>query len=1098
MGVKQLWTLLGPVGRPVLLETMEGKALAIDSSIWIYQFQATMRDKEGRALVNAHLLGFLRRICKLLFYGIKPVFVFDGGAPALKRTTLNERRKKKSGAADTHIRVAERLLAAQLRREALKHVSQANRKGKSVADDESVPIDDSAVYMEDLEPGDAPRTPTKAVASRVDGQGQDGLSNTASVTNESSAEKKRKKWQDHDPYRLPEVDLEAAVAKATSSNLPDPRLATEEELQAFIDEMRPEDFDINSNAFSELPTEVQYEIIGDLRLKSRQTSHKRLQAMLKQAETPLDFSKAQIQNLQKRNALTQQLLVTTNMVSRANLTIPIRVASERNREYVLVKNDSSSGGWILGIRDEGTESKPIAVDVKSDDEDDVAGKASTLASRNARHDPDLREFRRQMALSSIGKRASPQKRSNRSNVKASTSKESKPLFLDDPEEPSPDHPSASHEEEIDSAFAIAIHESLEEAEAEELRQAIEESKKIVQSHHRLGESSNIRLTTTSGNAHIANADFEEDPLGAPVQREPSTSTSEGDREAPFMGKIAAASMLFGLPSMGGKASLKTTQPADNEEEDPFGSPQAVQESEDESMDEVALPSHLPSMMSSRQSLAIDSDSDEMEEVIPTHVGTVASHQPAIRVQDQVPSVLNAVLSDSDDDMEEIQLLPSGANDERGVRLDHTTSAVVRRPDAGKPVPYSTAAGSSNSPEDSYGGLEIGSSMIGERLSPLQTTGRGNAPVSPRAQSPKAIPEAVPLQPVTRSITPVAETKPEAKNLDSPRASYPAPASPTASNLVAISDRSPEPLPFSGVGKSIPGVEEGNPTWSWSRSPTPEPGAGSVPAAATDSARPHRPDIEESFDAADEIDLQAEEGDFANFMSQVKGKDLDAARKEVDEEIAALNKERKAAMRDSEDVTQQMVGQIKILLRLFGIPYVTAPMEAEAQCAALVEFNLVDGVITDDSDIFLFGGLRVFRNMFNQSKTVECFLLSDLARELGLDRDTLVRLAYLLGSDYVEGLPGVGPVVAMEILEEFPGENGLLAFKEWWTKVQSGKDKEMDNPSKFRQRFKKKYKNLYLPEDWPNPLVRDGYYHPTIDESKEAFTWALPDIEGLRT
>lgn len=70
---------------------MEGKALAIDSSIWIYQFQATMRDKEGSALVNAHVLGFLRRICKLLFYGIKPVFVFDGGAPALKRNTIVRR-----------------------------------------------------------------------------------------------------------------------------------------------------------------------------------------------------------------------------------------------------------------------------------------------------------------------------------------------------------------------------------------------------------------------------------------------------------------------------------------------------------------------------------------------------------------------------------------------------------------------------------------------------------------------------------------------------------------------------------------------------------------------------------------------------------------------------------------------------------------------------------------------------------------------------------------------------------------------------------------------------------------------------------------------
>ena len=141
-----------------------------------------------------------------------------------------------------------------------------------------------------------------------------------------------------------------------------------------------------------------------------------------------------------------------------------------------------------------------------------------------------------------------------------------------------------------------------------------------------------------------------------------------------------------------------------------------------------------------------------------------------------------------------------------------------------------------------------------------------------------------------------------------------------------------------------------------------------------------------------------------------------------------------------------------MLRLFGIPYITAPMEAEAQCAELVSLGLVDGVITDDSDVFLFGGQRVFKNMFNQSKTVECFLLRDLARELGLERDKLIRLAYLLGSDYVEGLPGVGPVVAMELLNEFPGDDGLHKFKEWWLKVQSGRDKNSDNTSKFRKRF----------------------------------------------
>lgn len=61
--------------------------------------------------------------------------------------------------------------------------------------------------------------------------------------------------------------------------------------------------------------------------------------------------------------------------------------------------------------------------------------------------------------------------------------------------------------------------------------------------------------------------------------------------------------------------------------------------------------------------------------------------------------------------------------------------------------------------------------------------------------------------------------------------------------------------------------------------------------------------------------------------------------------------------------------LKELLELFGVPYVIAPMEAEAQCAFLDEINLTDGTITDDSDIWLFGGKTVYKNFFNQSKHV---------------------------------------------------------------------------------------------------------------------------------
>ena len=40
---------------------------------------------------------------------------------------------------------------------------------------------------------------------------------------------------------------------------------------------------------------------------------------------------------------------------------------------------------------------------------------------------------------------------------------------------------------------------------------------------------------------------------------------------------------------------------------------------------------------------------------------------------------------------------------------------------------------------------------------------------------------------------------------------------------------------------------------------------------------------------------------------------------------------------------------------------------------------------------------------------------------GLTRDHLIVLAYLLGSDYVEGVEGVGVISAMELLRDFPGD-----------------------------------------------------------------------------
>lgn len=95
--------------------------------------------------------------------------------------------------------------------------------------------------------------------------------------------------------------------------------------------------------------------------------------------------------------------------------------------------------------------------------------------------------------------------------------------------------------------------------------------------------------------------------------------------------------------------------------------------------------------------------------------------------------------------------------------------------------------------------------------------------------------------------------------------------------------------------------------------------------------------------------------------------------EMQTEEQNLIQEKGRLDRIGRNITEQMTKEAQELLQIFGIPYIVAPMEAEAQCAFLESVNLTDGTITDDSDIWLFGGRTVYKNFFNQKKHVLQFL-----------------------------------------------------------------------------------------------------------------------------
>jgi flap endonuclease-1 len=89
----------------ISLDQLDGLKLGIDAFNLLYQFLSIIRGYDGSPLmdgqgrVTSHLSGLFYRTTSLVEKGIKPVFVFDGKAPELKRDT---QEKRNQGRTDAH------------------------------------------------------------------------------------------------------------------------------------------------------------------------------------------------------------------------------------------------------------------------------------------------------------------------------------------------------------------------------------------------------------------------------------------------------------------------------------------------------------------------------------------------------------------------------------------------------------------------------------------------------------------------------------------------------------------------------------------------------------------------------------------------------------------------------------------------------------------------------------------------------------------------------------------------------------------------------------------------------------------------------------
>ncbi|KAF8862977.1 PIN domain-like protein, partial [Acephala macrosclerotiorum] len=1113
MGVTGLWPILSPSARPTPLPTLNRKRLAVDASIWIYQFLKAVRDKEGNALRNSHIVGFFRRICKLLYFGIKPVFVFDGGAPALKRQTILGRKRRREGRRDDAVRTAGKLLAVQMKRRGEEEEEKRKRERRreeaglpSVQEEEEVlPAD--LVYVDEIGMSAAERQSTR-------------------------------KFKKTDQYHLPE--LTNGIEGMGQPN--DPRIMSAEELEEYArqfhdgEDVNLYDFskiDFNGEFFLSLPPGDRYNILNAARLRSRLRMGLSKEQLEEMFPDRMEFSRFQIERVRERNELTQRLMNLNGMNDMAGVGGG-RIAGERGREYVLVKNEGVEGGWALGVvsgeKKVGEREKPIDVDalhrraqinLESEDEED---EFEDVPVEGLNRLPKLKSHPRAQEFADE-RRNFYDSRNQRQARDVSEIPDA--LFVDDNQMGGPPNTNEGlfdeENEELNRAIAMSLQKDDADDEEDHVKRAIELSLKqnyrqdesvedeadfedvVMPEYQQRAVQTPKPIASSSGKmvAHIVNnranaavpkrkvAEISDDSddemdLGAalakarrqkapdsrPRQPAPVVTNTKNPYDGPLpFEKLNFRSSIFGK----GKQPESTTQEAEGAEDDEMAG------GFDNAPEEEA-PRELPPWLAGGGDIRSDvAEQRRQDQELNAADREVAEEEERRFRQQNAPIQIDS--SDEESDVEVVSKPPSPqARKSPTPALDTTSQEKfgdiaedmrAEPPVSAIPQNRQPSIEPQDDPTEESEAEEIewSESDYGDTATKPAKAADAQQPAGGRTGMPPS-----------KSPSPEPDVEDVEMTQDNGYSGQKSPRPPTLT-------RSPSPL-FEDV--NMPDTAATFPS---------EPSSVSKPQLTEQERAEIDAEFDDFSDPEDEellAQLAIEAEEHARFASTLNNKSERENAESYEKELKQLRTQQKKDRRDADEVTQVMITECQALLALFGLPYITAPMEAEAQCAELVRLGLVDGVVTDDCDIFLFGGTRVYKNMFNSNKFVECYLSNDIEKELSLSRDQLIAIAHLLGSDYTEGLPGIGPVTAVEILSEFPSADGLQEFKDWWASVQRNAQPANTEKSTFRKKFRRSQATkLFLPPGFPSPAVTEAYLKPDVDSDPEPFQWGVPDLERLR-
>ena len=139
------------------------------------------------------------------------------------------------------------------------------------------------------------------------------------------------------------------------------------------------------------------------------------------------------------------------------------------------------------------------------------------------------------------------------------------------------------------------------------------------------------------------------------------------------------------------------------------------------------------------------------------------------------------------------------------------------------------------------------------------------------------------------------------------------------------------------------------------------------------------------------------------------------------------------------VTDEIIQQSKELLDALGIPYVQAPSEGESQASYMAKKGVAFATGSQDFDCLLFGSPILIRNLTSSERrklpgkkayakvSPKLIRLKPNLKSLGITHKQLVDMAILMGTDFNDGIKGIGPKKSLKLIKKSGNIENALAI-----------------------------------------------------------------------